>query len=607
MQPKVFISSRLEELEEERKAIEEAVSELRNHERLPFTIWSWEHAKEIPSGKHPDTVQSEGVHDSDIYILILGVEYGDFKYGESPTHKEYKIACRDVEEDCILIFIKEAEKREEKLEEWIAEIKDKDKHTSKPFKNPDQLKNFVKTRLRDLWNKRNQKTDIPTIQTVLRKGETREGDFFKKEPEWIDFEEGFIVERKEVGEVIKKLENDNIQLVWGESASGKSVILKNIGFELANENKDVYVLELKKHSRDEVKCYFDEILMSNDEKAVFIIDDTHLQFAECERLIREFKNRELKAKLIVGSRPIKEIHGEHPKEALEFEYLSKTSIRAGDVAETIIRRTLRREDYFSDERIKTVSEKLEGYKKDLWHLSWALKAYNPEKESVEEGDVYEKIRDSIRRIKLGKDESGEDKFLNAEDIFLPLSIFYRFEIPIERKFLEDQLEIKENKINQLIELSEIIETEEIGRNRMLSLIHSSVAELYFKTYQAYPALGDKNKDKIIDKCNEDLQYCLFYKYITSTDTSNASDIFVHFGILLGGIFVVTLIDKLLGDGKVGKAISDIGKVDEVVILLNKLVEDKKVEKAIKDGIEKEDIVHKFFDTLFGKKVENAIK
>ena len=605
MQLKVFISSRLEELEGERAAVEKAVSELWTHENLPFTVWGWESAKEIPSGKHPDIIQSEGVRDSDIYVLIIGSKYGDFEYGQSPTHKEYDIACSELEEDSILIYIKEVEGREEKLEKWIEEIKDK--HTSKSFKSPYQLKDFVKTRLKDLWNKGIWKVNIPTIQTVLRKGETFEGAFFKKEPEWGDFEEGFIVERKEVDEIIKKLESDNIQLVWGEPASGKSVILKNTGFKLAKEHKDVYIVELKKHSRDEVQRYFDDILRSGNEKAVFIVDDAHLQFAECERLIREFKKRDLKAKLIVGSRPISEIRGEHPKEALEFEYLSKTSIHAGDVAETIIRRTLRREDHFSDERIKTVSEKLEGYKKDLWHLSWALKAYNPEKESVEEGDVYEKIRDSIRRIKLGKDESGEDKFLNAEDIFLPLSIFYRFEIPIERKFLEDQLEIKENKINQLIELSEIIETEEIGRNRMLSLIHSSVAELYFKTYQAYPALGDKTKDKIIDKCNEDLQYCLFYKYITSTDTSNASDIFVHFGILLGGIFVVTLIDKLLGDGKVGKAISDIGKVDEVVTLLNKLVEDKKVEKAIKDGIEKEDIVHKFFDTLFGKKVEKAIK
>ena len=70
MQQKVFISSRMKELSEERATVEEAVSELWTHENLPFTIWRWEDAKEIPSGKHPDKVQSKGVRDSDIYVLI---------------------------------------------------------------------------------------------------------------------------------------------------------------------------------------------------------------------------------------------------------------------------------------------------------------------------------------------------------------------------------------------------------------------------------------------------------------------------------------------------------------------------------------------------------
>src|SRR5659263_144984 len=79
----------------------------------------------------------------------------------------------------------------------------------------------------------------PSIQSVLRKGETTEGDFFKKEPEWVDYEQGFIVERKEVDEIIKKLENNKVQLVLGAPASGKSIILKKVG-KLANDGKKVY-------------------------------------------------------------------------------------------------------------------------------------------------------------------------------------------------------------------------------------------------------------------------------------------------------------------------------------------------------------------------------
>ena len=557
MQLKVFISSRLKELEEERAAVEEAVSELWNDEKLAFTIWKWESAKEIPSGKHPDKVQSERVKDSDIYLLILGSEYGDAKYGESPTHKEYAIAYSEHEQDCILIYIKEVERRrEEKLEKWIEEIKNK--HTFKSFKNRDQLKDLVKTRLRDLWNKGLGRADIPTIQSVLRKEETKEADFFKKEPEWIDFEEGFVVERREVAELIKKLENDNIQLVLGEPASGKSIILKNIGFKLANENKDVYVVELKKHSWDEVKRYFDDIFKIKDEKAVFIVDDAHLYLSDCESLVREFKNRKLKAKFIIGSRPTREIRGEHPKEASVFEPLSKTYIHAEDVTEEIIKGFLKKEHHFSDERIKTVSKNLERYKKDLWHLSWALKAYKPEKDSVGEKDICEKIRDSIRNISAGE---GKQR-INAEDIFFPLSVFYRFEIPIERYFLEEQLGIEEDKINRLIELSEIIEREEIGRNRMLSLIHSSIADLYFGVYQAYPSFGRRIKKKILNRRGEDLQYCLFYKYITSTDSKNAIDVVIHLGVY--------------------------GNREWGLILPIKLIEDTKIRDSIKEGIEKEE-------------------
>lgn len=407
--------------------------------------------------------------------------------------------------------------------------------------------------LRHLIEIQTTEITIPTIQSALRKGETLEGDFFKKEPEWIDFEKGFVVERREVVELIKKLENDNIQLVLGEPASGTSVILKNIGFKLANENNKVYVVELKKHSWDEVKRYFDDIFKIKDGKAVFIVDDAHLYLSDCESLVREFKNRILQAKLIIGSREIRE---RHPKEVSEFEYLSKTDIYAEDVTEKMIKRFLERKYGFSDERIKTVSKNLEEYKKDLWHLSWALKAYNPEKDSVKAEEIYDKVKDTIRNMSPG-----------AEDAFLPLSVFFRFEIPVERNFLEEQLKIEGDEINKLIENSEIIETEEIGRNRMLSLIHSSVAELYFGAYQRYPDFGRRTKKKILNQRVEDLEYRLFYKYMTSTDPRNAVDVMIHLG--------------------------DVWSNEEGGITLRKkLIEDDKIQGLIKEGIEQEENVEK---------------
>jgi hypothetical protein len=121
--------------------------------------------------------------------------------------------------------------------------------------------------------------DIPNIKSVLEKEKISEGEFFRIEPKWIDFEEGFVVERKEVDEIIRKLETDNIQLVVGEPASGKSVILKNIGFKLAKKGHSVYIIELKNWQQDSIESYFKGACKIDDERTLIIVDDAHLQLS----------------------------------------------------------------------------------------------------------------------------------------------------------------------------------------------------------------------------------------------------------------------------------------------------------------------------------------
>lgn len=72
-------------------------------------------------------------------------------------------------------------------------------------------------------------------------------------------------------------------------------------------------------------------------------------------MVREFKNKKLKTKRIIGSRETRVLRSGYPKETSEFEYLSETEIRAEDVTEEMIRRFLKRKYGFSEERTKTVS------------------------------------------------------------------------------------------------------------------------------------------------------------------------------------------------------------------------------------------------------------
>jgi hypothetical protein len=399
----------------------------------------------------------------------------------------------------------------------------------------------------------NKPVTIPSIQSILRKNKIKEGEFFRTEPAWVDFEQGFIVERNEVKDIIIKLESNDVQLVLGAPASGKTIILKNVGYRLANDGKkNVHIVELKGHSIDEVKLFFDTIPKMEDDNQIFIIDDAHLNLFYCERLVEEFKSKG-KRNLIIGSRESREITEEHPKDGAEYQILSELSkmcihVQAEDVTERMIETFLEKQYHIVLNREEGF---LHGYKKDLWLLSWALKAYNPKKNSVEDDVICRNITKSIEKIGVGKEK---DK-INAQDAFLPLSIFYRFEIPIERSFMEQQLQIDGKTINKLIELQEIVETKDSG-HKMLSLHHSSIAELYFGAYIKESDLGGKIKKNILNgKDKNDLEYCSFYRYLTTSDLRNTIGVFLSlnrdFSIEKGGL---TLLRKLVEQDEIKKSI-----------------------------------------------------
>jgi hypothetical protein len=415
--------------------------------------------------------------------------------------------------------------------------------------------------------------DIPTIQSVLRKGKPSEGDFFKPEPEWVDYEQGFIVERKEVDEIINRLVKDKIQLVLGAPASGKSIILKNVGYKLANYGKKVYIVELKKHPEDEIKLFIENIPKKDVDNSIFIIDDAHLYLSYCDKLATDFDRRG-EGNLIIGSRKTEEITKEHPIEGAEYKKLfelSKTHnfINAENITEKMITTFLNRKHQFDDIKIKKISNNLGQFKKDLWQLSWALIAYDPRKDFVDIHEIYKKIRYKIKEIKIGKDEKEKPIIINAEDMFLPLSIFYRYEIPIERYFLENQMGVEGNIIKQLIGFQEIVETEKIGEHKMLSLNHSSIAKLYFGAYQNFPDLGRRTKEIILNgKDDENLEFCSFYRYMTTTDPRNSIDVIMSLG-------------RCSADDEKGEK-----------TLLKNLIEEEKIQKSIIKGINKEEDIRK---------------
>ncbi len=349
------------------------------------------------------------------------------------------------------------------------------------------------------------------IETVLHKDEDLEPEFFRKAgPLWADFKGGYIFRRDEVDEIINKLNEKPIQVVEGGPASGKSVLLKNIGFDLKKSGYEVFYIDCKFEREEDINTYIKEVLKVDNAKTLLIIDDYHLKKDVCEHFLEQYQNRGIReTKVLIGTRPLGE---EGAKRRLEIQYLNTTKITSESVSQNIINEYLKKQFDLNDEVIRDFSLSFSKYERDLWYLSWALKEFNPGEGAIKT-NIYENIKNSILKIK----DSAED----VEDIFLPLSILNRFEIPMEKRILTNReygLGIEKKEIDNLIEQNEIVQTKvtDSKERTALALHHSSLAELNYETYRN-TELGEDFKDRFEIYGDGDFEECFLLYYLIHSD------------------------------------------------------------------------------------------
>ena len=498
---KIFICSTCHDLKDLRAELKDALKKW-GYEPI-LSEFSGEFSVEVGVDSHTACV--EAVKKSDMLILIVGKRYG----GRVPdndisiTELEYNTATengihrinfcskeiwnlvqvwkenqdmkfpkdfKDGHE--IMKFLDRIRKVEEgKTDNWI--------HL---FETSVDIKEILKTQL----GVKDSEVRIPKMDKVLKKGRSKDARFFRPSgPEWIDFEEGIVVERKEVDEIIEKFENNDLVVIKGEPASGKSVISRNVGFKLVSQGKDIHVIELKitPIERSEIfkLCH-----------GYLFIDDAHLNLGYVDDIIRNLSD----VKILVSTREIEEQYGptsplkipEHTKDAVE--------IKGYDAANDIIQK-------FSEKRKKIPKNiKRELTKNNLWILAWELEAYE-EYGKIDEDVVCRKVKDYIRKDlkNLG--------VRNAENVFLPLSVFYKYEIPLRTEFVKEFTE--DEDIEKLIELNEINTLEENGFEYLI-LYHSEIAEVFLKTFRKFDGFGNKVKEKVDENWFEGLFHMYIQKF-----------------------------------------------------------------------------------------------
>ncbi len=161
---KIFISSVLKELMNERLAVQEAITE---NEFLScyFDVEMWE-------GFPPMAVPSreaylEKLKECDIYIGLFGNEYGvPEEDGLSPTEREYRRAKADGK--YILVFLKGKTdtERDQRLMELLKEFKGHRGYSYKRFENYIELKDWARKGLIH-YLKKEHDIDLPAGKSIL--------------------------------------------------------------------------------------------------------------------------------------------------------------------------------------------------------------------------------------------------------------------------------------------------------------------------------------------------------------------------------------------------------------------------------------------------------
>lgn len=142
MKYKIFVSSVRREFEHERKFIKQ---EIENDYILNkfFDVFLYEELSAL--GASPKEVYTEEAINSDIYIGLIGSDYGSvLESGISPTELEYDLYNKTHND--ALIFIKDVEFREDKTEAFIKKVSN---HSYTRFNNRYDLMNAIKESLGD--------------------------------------------------------------------------------------------------------------------------------------------------------------------------------------------------------------------------------------------------------------------------------------------------------------------------------------------------------------------------------------------------------------------------------------------------------------------------
>lgn len=298
---------------------------------------------------------------------------------------------------------------------------------------------------------------------------------------WVDFQSHITVERKETEEIIERLKTENSLLLIGDQASGKSIILRDIGYQLASTGFIVFFVDAD--SLD-VNLALADIRNWDMSNVVILVDDVHRNIPTVSDFVNKIRSNNVK--IVLSSRPtnfdvLRERQGYRLLDL--FEKRVEVEVSEETIYEMIMKYAESIDIHFklSNFKLSTdeVSEIIQKCGTDLWLITYLLSAWNPKKASIRDiakADIFQKVYETrISHWRI------TDK--NSLQAMQTICALYQFEIPCAETYL---IEMNINKT--ALELAS--EGHLIRRGTYYYLHHPSVAKIYLDTLQHYHLLDD---------------------------------------------------------------------------------------------------------------------
>jgi pseudouridine/archaeosine synthase-like protein len=315
-------------------------------------------------------------------------------------------------------------------------------------------------------SERRRKLTLPYADDVLDR-EWHEPEYFRDgDPKHVDFARGRVYIRPEVADAEISLRRGRFLHVVGPPSSGKSVIARTVAFR-SPRPRDVLFFPRPAPVTDEFIDYLGTAAARrrfDKTQALCIVDDVHLDPLRCTRLFELVYTNFERLRLLFVSRPIASDVLLDSEVAFSFSpYMRTIDVRADDAVGALA-------DFYSDQRFGYEAPTIARHQfvnecaGDLLLVGRYLREWDGRAE-VNLDDLRAQV---FKGVALDL-ERARNISPDAVTVNLVLGLFYRFEIPVEKRFIEGELGV---------DASELIRTGEVqAENDYLLLHHSSVAKL----------------------------------------------------------------------------------------------------------------------------------